>query len=119
MTTRTPVRKRRIGGPRRGSGEEDPKYLKWIRLQSCVVCSAWDLKPVRYVSRRVEAAHVGPKGMSQLCPDRETLPLCVWHHTEGPQSHHGPLGRNFWTHWELNRFELIADFNRRYEKEQQ
>jgi len=115
VTARTPVRKTRIGGPRRGS-EPDAKYLKWIRKQPCVVCSAWDIKPVRYVLIRIEAAHVGLRGMSQMAPDRQTIPLCLTHHTLGPHSHHR-IGKLFWEHWGLNRFELIAEFNARYEKE--
>lgn len=114
MRARTPVRQVRFGPPRRGS-EPDEAYKKWLRTQRCIVCSAWDIKPDRYALSRVEAAHVGPRGLGQLCPDRQALPLCIWHHTGGLESHHGPLGRNFWTFWKLDRFELIADFIRRYE----
>jgi hypothetical protein len=114
VTTRTPVRKVRLGPPRRGS-EPDEAYKKWIRKFPCILSERFEHRTVRYVLSRIEAAHVGQRGLGQLCPDRECLPLCVWHHTEGPHSHH-VLGKKFWAHWRLNRFALIAEFNARYEQ---
>lgn len=76
----------------------------------CTRCAARSPWP------KVEAAHVGLRGLGIRCPDRQAIPLCMWHHTMGPESHH-VLGRKFWDRWELDRWELIAEFNERYEKE--
>ena len=100
--------------PSRPDPARDPQYLSWIRTLPCVVCSQWGFKIRGYLGT-IEAAHVGQRGLSQKCPDRETLPLCVFHHRLGPNAVH-VLGRNFWTRWKLDRYELIAEFNRRYDK---
>jgi hypothetical protein len=63
-----------------------------------------------------EAAHVGDRGLSQKCPDRQAIPLCKWHHTEGPESHHR-LGKQFWATWGIDRDALLAQLQERYEKE--
>jgi hypothetical protein len=63
-----------------------------------------------------EAAYVGKRGLSQKCPDREAIPLCKWHHTEGPESPHR-LGKRFWSVWGIDRDELVRQLQERYEKE--
>src|ERR1700761_2541628 len=104
--SRCPVRKVRVGNPRRGL-VIDEKYKAWIRKQACVCCGT---------RRYVEAAHVGMRGMGQKCSDYETLPLCSAHHVQGPEAHH-VLQKRFWSHWKLDRLKLIAGFNRRYKTE--
>lgn len=106
MTARCPVRKIRNGPPRRGL-VLDEKYLAWIRRQTCVCC---------HNRKYVEAAHVGARGLGQKCSDREALPLCSWHHVQGPESHH-VLGKNFFEHFGLDRQALISKYNQRYEHE--
>ena len=95
----------------------DPKlnsaYLRWIRTLPCVVC--WQLRPLRQFAAS-EAAHVGERGLGQKCADTQTVPLCPYHHRTGPLSAHA-MGKRFWVYWRLNRFELIADYNRRFEEE--
>jgi len=115
MTSRVPIQRVRRGPPRRGS-EPDEKYKAWIRKLPCVVCERARITSYRWVFLRIEAAHVGERGMSQMAPDRQTLPLCVFHHTAGPQSHHR-LGKRFWAFWGFSRFELIENLNARYEQE--
>lgn len=104
---RTPVRQARFK-PRRGRFLDEP-YLKWLRSLPCVVCGTFS---------RIDAAHVGPRGLGQKCSDREALPLCRRHHVDGEHSHH-VLGRGFWSFWKLDRFRLIADFNRAYDGEEE
>ena len=104
MFARCPVRKVRVGPPRKGL-VVDEAYKAFIRKQACICCGT---------TRYVECAHVGRRGYGQKCSDRETLPLCSLHHVQGPESHH-VLGRNFFSFWRLDRFELIAKFNRLYE----
>lgn len=99
MNNRTPVRKRRLGPPRRG-----------------VVCELLSIRRSQFSFLKIESAHVGQRGISQTCPDREAIPLCIMHHTEGPHSHHR-LGKGFWAYWKLDRFGLIERFNAQYEVE--
>jgi hypothetical protein len=96
--------------PRRESG-----YLQWLRTLPCVVCSLWGFS-IKGYSGWIETAHVGQRGMSQKCPDREALPLCVWHHRMGPHAVH-VLGRNFWSFWKLDRYALIAAHQQQFKKE--
>lgn len=93
----------------------DPAYLRWIRKLPCVVCAAWALKISGYYGW-TEAAHVGERGLGQKCADTEALPLCVWHHRMGPKSVH-VLGRKFWEFWKLDRYQLIAKHNQRFQKQ--
>lgn len=111
---------------------KDPAYLRWIRSLLCVVCfrSSWMEMIQRGEVWRMgreyncytrhdhgtEAAHVGDRGLSQKCPDLETLPLCRWHHTEGPESHHR-LGKRFWQVWGLDRDALVKELQARYSRE--
>jgi hypothetical protein len=107
MTARCPVRRVRIGAPRKGL-VIDEAYKAWIRKQPCVCCGT---------RRYVEAAHVGTRGLGQKASDYTTLPLCSWHHVQGPESHHA-MGKRFFQHWGLDRVRLIDGFNTRYEQEQ-
>jgi hypothetical protein len=115
VNNRTPVRKRRFGPPRRGS-EPDEAYKKWLRKLPCVVCARLEISKAQFVFSHIEAAHVGARGLGQKCPDRQCVPLCIWHHTAGPHCYHRSA-KTFWSHWKLDRFELIEGFNARYEEE--
>ncbi len=98
----------------------DPEYLEWIRSLACVVCArvAW-----RRTSEGVkqdtptEAAHVGTRGLSQKCPDRETIPLCAYHHRTGTYALHR-LGKNWWKLHGIDRDALIAELQKRFQEEQ-
>ena len=103
MLARCPVRRIRIGGPRRGLIVDDA-YRAWIRRQACVCCGS---------RRYIECAHVGIRGLGVKSSDFETLPLCSSHHVQGPESHHA-LGRKFFEYWNLDRYALIAALNKRY-----
>lgn len=103
---------------------KDPAYLEYIRSLRCCVCvhieatSSWrEVHPRGTMQKSLtEAAHVGPRGISQKCPDRETLPLCALHHREGQFSQHS-MGKLFWKHFDLNRDELLAMYQMRYRGE--
>ncbi len=112
---------------RRKAGR-DTSYLEWIRDLPCVMClasaeavratnlellSAGWLGQSRVQRSRTEAAHVGDRGLSQKCPDREAVPLCREHHREGKYSAH-KLGKKFWMHWGLDRDTLIETLHRKY-----
>jgi hypothetical protein len=80
-------------------------YWDWIRKQPCAVCGC---------RRFIEVAHVGMRGLAQLCNGWEVLPLCKIHHARGyPTSHHD-LGKRFWVFHNLDRYELIRRYRLRY-----
>lgn len=89
---------------RRKGRKPDTEYLEFIRRLPCCVCKK------RWWSR-VEAAHVGHRGLGQKSNDRETIPLCTHHHTGGKDAAHR-LGKNFWATHNLNRAELIAHYQK-------
>lgn len=99
---------------------KDPRYRRFIAGLPCCICHllAQAVKdPVVNVieqATRTEIAHVGERGLSQKCPDRETIPLCVWHHRTGPESAHR-AGVRFWQIWGLDKDELIRVLNERYD----
>ncbi len=103
---------------------KDALYLAWLHTLPCVICESLRLAMVEAgfhdaVSPqfgRTEAAHVGARGLSQKCPDREAIPLCRNHHREGAVSIH-KLQRLFWGYWELDRDVLIETLNAKYEEE--
>jgi hypothetical protein len=68
----------------------------------------------RFQMGKVEAAHTGPHGMSQKSDDHTCIPLCEEHHREGKFSYH-KLGRKFWTHWGIDRQQLVRTLNERFE----
>jgi hypothetical protein len=102
---------------------KDPEYLEYIRSLPCCVCAWLESETLRLLQIRdsvqktpTEAAHVGPRGLSQKCPDRETLPLCAQHHREGQFSQHS-MGKRFWSHFDLDREELLAMYQAHYRGE--
>ena len=90
-------------------GLKDKAYLEWIRSLSCVVCDSQG-HPQTSIT---EAAHVGERGLSQKCSDRETIPLCAGHHRIGVTAQHR-LGKKFWEHHQIYLDTLIAGLNERY-----
>ena len=101
---------------------KDPAYLVWIRTLPCVCCPSTP-KPTlqdgdwRWTDQAspTEAAHVGERGLSQKCPDRQAIPLCAEHHREDRFSAHR-LGKTFWEHYGLNKNTLIAQLNAWYDE---
>ena len=63
-----------------------PGYLQWIRSLPCSVCRT---------TRAVEAAHTGPRGLSQKSSDLCAIPLCDRHHRTGDDSYHKLGPRRF------------------------
>lgn len=54
--------------------KKDEAYLSFIRSQPCLICNL-----------KAEPHHEPLKkgsGMARKGPDRESIPLCRWHHTE-------------------------------------
>jgi len=91
---------------------KDPAYLNFIRTQPCIACARLGITQ----ESRSECSHVGDRGLSQKCPDRETIPLCLRHHREGWDSQHR-LGKTFWKHWGLDREKLFKELQDRFERD--
>jgi len=113
-----PKRSKLIKRRRKPQKGDNPDYRAFVRTFGCVVC--WGvLQPLRQLEdayqgcaeqkSRTECAHVGRRGLSQKCPDCESLPLCaIEHHRVGPESHHR-LGKRFWGFHGLDRQALIRE----------
>lgn len=57
--------------------ERNFDHMLWVKTLACV---ARDMPtPCGGV---IEADHAGERGMSQKCPDEETIPICTNHHRE-------------------------------------
>src|ERR1039458_5280570 len=95
---------------------KDPERLMFIRALPCCICerhkerSGWEQKT------KTEAAHIGPRGLSQKAPDGRAVPLCVYHHRESPVSLHALGPKVFWMLHDLDPEQLIADYNERFDR---
>ena len=111
---------------------KDKPYLAWLHTLPCLCCMTTVYKDfsvpiVRAIDKRAEAlsglqlsrteaAHIGARGLSQKCPDREAIPLCREHHTEDRFSAHR-LQKKFWEHYGLVKQDVIAALNRAFEEQ--
>ena len=119
LKQRTAIKRKR-SKPRRGP-VKDAAYLDWLRMLPCCVCAAWRVDFATHTqanqSTPTEAAHVGARGLSQKCNDREALPICERHHRTGPLAQH-KLGKKFWIYHGLDQQKLIAEYQKRYDEQQ-
>ena len=101
---------------RRKGRKRDQEYMEFVRGLPCAVCSLFT-SDIRWGLGiyATECAHVGERGLGQKSSDRETIPLCATHHRTGPESHH-VLGKRFWDVHGINRDEVIAELQKRYEQ---
>lgn len=81
---------------------KNTKYRAWIRTLECVVCS---------VSRNIEAAHTGPRGLGQKSSDYSCIPLCRRHHRTGNDSIHSLGPWKFADAHKLDVAALVAQLN--------
>ena len=69
---------------------KSPAYLRFLRRLPCAACGG---------TRRVEAAHCGPRGLGQKRDDKDALPLCMTCHRElhelGPLAFQGKYALDF------------------------
>ncbi len=85
---------------------KDAKYLAWLHELPC------SLAPCYVPQRPVEAAHIGPRGLSQKVPDKCAIPLCGYHH----ESLHKRGPKDFWAICEVDPQQIIARLNAEYER---
>lgn len=130
----TPLRPTRGQKPRRKASwlrkmpERVPCYLAFLRRQPCCVClregpgyAAAGISGGLYEGAvqvsATEAAHFGPRGLSQKASDLDALPLCgAEHHREGPFSAH-KLGKQFAAFHGLDLAAIQAALRGRFEQE--
>jgi hypothetical protein len=84
---------------------KDSSYLCWIRRFPCVAC---------YSTRRIEAAHIGPRGHGQKVSDCLALPLCFKCHQDGANALHKVGPDRFQVLYSLDFASLQAMFNHFY-----
>src|ERR1039458_8407410 len=101
--TRSPIKRR---APKRKKGE-NKDYIAWLHTLRCLI----DAPECEWF--RLEAAHVGIRGLGQKCPDSEAVLLCEWHHRTGPEAAH-VLGKNFWSHHGIDRDAVLAQHHVAY-----
>lgn len=94
---------------------KDPAYLRFIRSLPCCVCAKLLHRDGGRQRSITEAAHAGVRGLSTKAHDKTAIPLCRLHHREGVTSLH-QLGRKFWSHHDIDRNDVIAEYNAAYEK---
>ena len=111
-TTRLRPR-RKVSGPRfHKVPERDFAHMLRVKSLPCLVC------------RRLGLAQQGPTeahhlkrdpvtgqvlGGGQKAPDRHTIPLCAWHHREGPPGVAFHAGRGKWEQAHGNEVDLLVE----------
>lgn len=83
--------------------------MRWVKTLPCAVCGR-----IGSDSFAVEAAHTGPRGLSQKADDSTCVPLCLSHHRSAKDSHH-TLGKRFGPHHGINLPALVERLNRAWE----
>ncbi len=78
LRRKTRIRQKRAT-PRRSSRIRDPEHMADVRRLPCAAQSIPEATPCQ---GRIEADHMGRRGIGQKCPDDETGPLCSRHHAE-------------------------------------
>jgi hypothetical protein len=110
---------------RRKNRQRDKAFLAWIHLQPCAVAAALvaplNMGATRTLivagcSGRITAHHAGTRGLMQKADDRTAIPLCEAHHQHGPKAVHR-IGKQFWNSHGIDRDELIAGLNAKFEAE--
>lgn len=95
---RIPRKKRR--GPWRS-----PEYRQFIRQFPCCACG---------LLVGIEASHTGAHGISQKAPDDRVIPLCRYHHREGPDALDRIGSRKFEEVHQISIAQIIAELNREW-----
>ena len=97
---------------------KDPERLAFIRAQPCCVCANHidNMDRPWQQNTKTEAAHLGPRGLSQKAPDGRAVPLCAYHHRGAGGSLHVVGPKVFWMLHALDPEQLIADYNERFDR---
>lgn len=116
LARNTPVRRFREE-PRRSSRVRDRAYLTWLHSQAC--CAGPLVRDVLdRCGGRIEADHVGARGLGQKSSDAESLALCSRHHSD----RHNLLGVfRGWDREQMHRFfdRNLTRLRAAYERETQ
>lgn len=101
----------------------DKPYLAWLRRQPCVICAAQGVTQ----TCPTEAAHVRsgypgepgwkPTGGMSRPHDWRAVPLCSWHHRDGPDAQHQHNERSWWAGHDIHPPQLCRELRAQYEKD--
>lgn len=104
---------------------QEPAYLQWLRRQPCVICA----KLGTVQTYPTEAAHVRagyageegwkPTGMARRPDDWRAVPLCSWHHRDGPDAQHKASERAWWAGHDISPPQLCRELRAQYERTDQ
>jgi len=76
----TPLKRTRfMRSTRKSKYRRRPRHPEFMAFVRRLACAARTLGPC---SGRIEADHVGPRGIGQKSDDRLTIPLCAQHHVD-------------------------------------
>ena len=95
------------------SRPRDFAFLSWIKTQQCCACEK--LRLINFGT--IYAHHAGQRAFGRKADDRTSIPLCWRHHDRGSSTSIHALGKRFWAVYGLDRVQLIAELNARYEAE--
>lgn len=88
LTRKTPLRRKAWLRPRSRTSkyrrrERDVPFMKWVKRQPCAVrADPPDPDRMTPCTGRVEADHLGERGLGQKASDDTCAPLCSQHHRE-------------------------------------
>ncbi len=91
----------------------DFAFMAWIKFQQCIVCESQHQPNFN----AVYAHHAGHRAFARKADDRTCIPLCWRHHDRGSSQSIHALGKRFWVTYGLDRTQVIAELNERYELE--
>lgn len=88
-----------------------PAFLAWLRRLPC-----WACQRIRRSHRRLaEAAHIESCRYGDAA---NAIPLCGWHHRDGPAAFHQLGRRGFETYWNVDLPALALVYWERFQVEQ-
>lgn len=102
----------------------DPAFKGWVARLPCLACMALGREHKLRKRRGVQVAHVRmgdleagwrETGMAEKPSDYRVVPLCVDHHTNGPEAQHNVGEEPFWEWLGLRPFDVCSDLVAAYE----
>lgn len=91
----------------------DWAFISWIKSQQCIACEA--RRSVSFGT--VYAHHAGQRAFGRKADDRTCIPLCWRHHDRASSASIHTLGKQFWVTYGLDRAQVIAELQERFELE--
>lgn len=97
----SPLKRKARLKPRRSSRARSPAFLTFVRDLPCCFCSS---------RVKVEAHHMGERGLGQKASDNTAVPLCrpchgAWHDASGPFKNWGKYNRALWADFMVGKVQ--------------